>query len=329
MKLFIGDIHLKKMTIEVVQEVLEKCKKLATKCSETIFLGDINDTKANIRSEAQTMFMKMLSDWPTPVIIVVGNHDLHNSLHPEDGHSLEVLKLLEGVTVVDEPMVIGDTFYIPYYPEDKFKEIEMQDASYLVLHQDMNNARYNSQSPELYHSEINSKDFTKYKRVFVGHIHLQQEFDNVIYVGTPYTESYKEANDEKRVIVFNVEKDKVLSVPINVRRHLSFEYNIDTMEDIKTVKEDLKTKITDKDLVRVVLNVPSELEPKIKKSLFRDVGIDGFRTNRKDSPKKTISVNESMTNVEIMERFFKTMQGYDSLMSKIIEKNREVLTNLT
>jgi len=326
MKLIIGDIHLKKMTVEVVREVLEKCKKLASKCTETIFTGDVNDTKANIRSEALTLLLDTLKDWPTPVIVVVGNHDLHNSLHPEDGHSLESLKLLPNVTVIDKPMLIKDTFYVPYYPEDQFKTVKLQPAKYLVLHQDIMKAKYSNQHPVA--SAIDGSWFTAYKKVFVGHIHLPQEFDNIVFVGTPYTESYKEANEAKRVIVLNPENDKVVSVPMNVRKHLSFEYSIDSLDDIKKIKDDLKTKITEKDLVRVVINTPPEIEHKIKRTLFKDVGIDGLKTKRKNTVNKNISVSENMNNVEIMERYLKTLQGYDVIMSQIVEKNREVLTEV-
>jgi len=330
MKLIIGDIHLKKSTISVVDEILDKCRKLATKCNVTIFSGDVNDTKANIRSEALTMLLGKLVDWPTPVIILVGNHDLHNSLHPEDGHSLESLKLLDNVTIVDEPMVIGDSYYIPYYPEDQFKKVELKDADYCFIHQDIEKAKYSSHpNQKPVESLIKSENFSKYKKVFCGHIHLAQDIDNIIIIGTPYTESYKEANDEKHVIVFNSEKDKVMKVPMNVRRHLSFDYEIETMDDVKTIKDDIKSKISDSDLVRLMITTPPEIEHKIKKSLFKDIGIDSVKTKPKNTvASRKLDVNETMTNIEIMEGYLKTIQGFDTIMENILIKNKEILAEL-
>jgi len=62
-------------------------------------------------------------------------------------------------------------------------------------------------------------------------------------VGTPYTESFKESDEQKRVIVFDTEKDKILSIPLGVRQHVTFNYSIDSLEEIVGIKADLETKI--------------------------------------------------------------------------------------
>jgi hypothetical protein len=148
-----------------------------------------------------------------------------------------------------------------------------------------------------------------------------------VIVGTPYTASYGEANEDKRVVILNPENNKIVSAPINVRKHLSFEYSIDSIDDIKNIKLDLKSKITEQDLVRVVINVPSEIEHKIKKSLFKDTGVDVLKTKAKQS-NKSITMDETMTNVDIMEKYLKTVQMNDDCLKSVLEKNRQILLNI-
>lgn len=197
--LIIGDIHCKKASVTVVGDVLDKCKKLATKVDTTVLLGDINDTKANIRSETIRLLYDKLADWPTPIIAMVGNHDWENAIAC-DRHSLEFLRHLEHVKIVDEPWY--STYlhaqFCPYYPEDRFFEVAAKfrkTAKLAFLHQDMEGTQYSNGRPV--ESSITPNIFEKYKKVFIGHIHLPQEFDNIYYVGTPYTESFKESNEKK------------------------------------------------------------------------------------------------------------------------------------
>lgn len=327
MKLIIGDLHIKKNSIEVCQQILDFASNLATKCELTVFTGDVNDTKATINSPSQNVLLDYLKRWPTPVHVLIGNHDLHTSKDPSAGHSLEALKLIDGVIVIDKPMLIGDSFYVPYVPEDQFFNIKLEDASYLFLHQDMDKAKFSNNMAVK--SAIKSTLFKKYKRVIVGHIHMAQEFDNIIYVGTPYTESFKEANESKRLLILNPKTDKIVSVPTKVRKHVSFRYDVTSLEDIKEIKKDVITKFNDTDLVALHLDVPEEIQHKIKKSLFKDIGIQSLKTHKKSSIQENVKITESMSNIDIMEDYLKNSVSINKdLLPNLLELNKEILSSL-
>lgn len=327
-KLIIGDIHCKKSSIDTVEEVLEKCKLLATKCDLTIFTGDVNDTKANIRSETIELLLRMFSNWPTPIIIYLGNHDYNNSIECQ-GHSLEFLKGLTGVTLIEKPTEIDGDFFVPYMPEDKFVEFMESNqipAKHLYLHQDMDWAKYSSGQPT--NSLIKYSLFADFHRVFVGHIHKAQEFKNIIYVGTPYTESFKESDEKKSVIVYDQSNDKVLRIPLGVRQHVTFEFTINEINQVKEIKKKLKKDMTDGQLVRVIINAPEEIEPKIKRSLFEDMAIESFKTNAILSKDKEVKVTETMSEEDVMDIYFKQLDISADMLYAVKALNTEILKNL-
>lgn len=324
-QLIIGDIHCRKQSIDTVNEVLTKCSKLATKCDVTIFTGDVNDTKANLRSETVELLLSHFSKWPTPIIVYLGNHDYNNAMECTS-HSLEFLKLVDNVTLVEKPMEIDGDFYVPYMPEDRFIEFMRNTniaAKNIFLHQDMDWAKYNS--GQLTGSVIKADLFKDFNRVFVGHIHLAQEFGNIIYVGTPYTESFKESDEQKRVIVYDKSQDKVLSVPLGVKQHTTYEYSIEKLEDLKEIKKDLKSKITKDQIVRVFIHAPEAIAPKIKRSQFKGLDIEQLKP-KPIITKKELEIEESMTNAEMMEIYLSQLDIPKELCDTVKKHNSDILT---
>jgi len=336
--LIVGDLHCKKTSLDVVGEVLDKCRKIATKCDLTVFLGDVNNDKANIRSETIRLLTNKLKSWPTCLDILTGNHDMDNAMYPEGGHSLEFLETLSshnpeyvGIKVIKSPEImrdfIGGRLFIPYYPEERFlkefNKIREQKADFVFLHQDMNFCKYSNGTPV--RSGISAGMFSQYKRVFVGHIHLPQEFKNIVYVGTPYTESFKESDEDKRVVVYDTDTDKILSIPLGARQHVTFEYTISSIEELKDIKQDLKKRIQPHHVVRVKINVPEEIEHKVKKSLFKGINVSSLKTNKIATTKRVVMVTENMSNIETMEMYLKQLELENKVLEPVLEINKTIL----
>jgi DNA repair exonuclease SbcCD nuclease subunit len=327
--LIIGDIHSKRSSLEVVDQVLTKCAKLAIKaqCDLTVCLGDINDTKSTLASKTVDQLIKHFSNWPTPVIAMVGNHDLNNALDPSLGHSLEFLKLLPNVTVIDKPTTIGDLFFIPYLPEQQFLQVELAPTPYCFIHQDVKTAVYsNNREVE---STIDPSYLSKYKRVISGHIHKAQQIANIHYIGTPYTESFKESDENKQVAILDTNKDHLLLVPTLVRQHKTYEYSINELKDVKDIISDLHSKQNPNHLIRVIINVPDEIESKIKRSLFKGLSIESLKTNPIRNPNKKLNVTDSMSNLETMELYLSQLSLPDKIKALVETLNRDILNNLT
>jgi len=346
--LIVGDIHSKKANLEVVDQVLTKCRKLAIKCDKTIFLGDMNDGKANLRSETVRQFKRHFKNWPNPIIILIGNHDLENPMNPEGEHSLEFLREFENIQIMDKPIWYthehtGRTddpkfLFIPYYPEERFLEAYSesreerftsdlyQEPQLLFLHQDMDFAKYSNGVQ--CHSNIRANMFSKHQRVFVGHIHLPQEFKNIVYVGTPYTESFKESDENKSVVIYDTETDKVMRVPLGVRQHVTYTYTINALDDLKGVKVDLRKQIKPNQIVRVIINVPEEIETKIKRSLFKDLNVNTLKTKKIATTDRVLKVTESMTNLEQMEFYINQLELNEEVLKPVLKINRSILEGI-
>jgi hypothetical protein len=325
--LIIGDLHGKKYTLDKCRLVLEKCKKLAENTDSTVFLGDLNDTKANIRAEIQNLFLEQLSDWPNIVNILVGNHDYCNSIECKD-HSLEALKLLDNVLIVDS--MTHDTessiIAIPYLPEDRFLKLSLPEADYCFIHQDVLGAKYQNQ--EAIQTKITPELFKKYKRVFAGHIHMKQQIDNITYVGAPYTESFGEADQEKTVIIYDTIKDKIKEIDLELPKHVIFEYTINQLDDLKIYKQDLVKKIKPNNIVRVIIYANEELAPKVKRSLFSDLNIESLKVKKISTLANNVRIKESMGNKEIMESYINQLANMPHHIKKLVLKwNKQIMEN--
>lgn len=146
-------------------------------------------------------------------------------------------------------------------------------------------------------------------------------------MGTPYTESFKESDEQKRVIVFDTEKDKILSIPLGVRQHVTFNYSIDSLEEIVGIKADLETKIKKGQIVRVIITAPEEIESKIKRSLFQEFDIS-LKTKKIVDVNKQVLVTETMTNLETMEIYLKQLNLKKQVLDRVLDTNKEILQEI-
>lgn len=324
-------MHGKRQTLDVFTDVLIKTRKIAAKCDLTVFLGDINDTKSNISSHVQRVLIEQLQQWPHEVIVLIGNHDYDNAIECQ-GHSLEVLNLVETesgypISVISQPGLYKGMQFVPYLPEERFLQAKLHDAKIAFLHNDIQKAMYSNQAPV--ESRIDPVLLAHYKRVFVGHIHLPQEYDNIIFVGTPYTESYKESDERKRVIVYDTETDKVLNVPLGVRQHVTFDYSVNSMDDIKTIKADITARAKPNMLIRVRITAPEEIEHKIKRKLFKGLPIDQLKTIKVKNLTKKIQVTDNMSNMDVMNLYLQQVELNDKVRENVNKWNSEILGEIT
>lgn len=323
--LIIGDLHGKKSSVDKVSKVLDMSAKIAKKADLTVFLGDLNDSKSIIRSEVMRLYIDKFKNWPSDILIVVGNHDYENSISCTD-HSLKSLELLDNITICDKLINTDEYVAIPYLPEDRFLEvintISLNDKL-VFIHQDMDWVDYGNNAP--IQSSIKSSNFEGARMVFSGHIHLPQDNGNICYVGTPYTESFKETDQEKSIVFYNG-KCKRLSLP-GIPKHMTFNYQIESLDDIRSIKRDLKSKIDDSVIARAIIKVPEEIEHKVKRSLFSDIKVK-IKTEKIRSVDNKVKVTDSMSNIEIMERYIKSLDFDDDTVLQLIKMNRNILGDI-
>ena len=179
-----------------VETVVRLVNRKPPEC--VVFLGDIFE-KRNPRGEEMLAFDRILSSIKCKQTYVLrGNHDTIR----KDGTSDTTLTLYK-----DKATIISDTEthfiggvnfdFIPHY-EDEARIIEDLKASENVVFGHFGFDGCVSNGHYAYESYVKRKHFKK-KLAFLGHIHKPKQYGNVYVLGTPYSNTFGEANTQKYV----------------------------------------------------------------------------------------------------------------------------------
>lgn len=199
-----GDPHSKKSKIGHIQKAFEIANKLG---NDVIWLGDMLDTKEVIRGECLNAYYNQFKASKLHHYVLVGNHDWFN-LECKD-HSLEVFKSLPNVEVIDYPTRIRNILFLPYFHDlNKFRKalMEWDGADILVMHQGVTTFDYGNGIIEqngIKQEELLQEGKFPFKLIVSGHFHKYQKSGNLVYMGTPFSDSFGEANQDKFIGVLN------------------------------------------------------------------------------------------------------------------------------
>lgn len=188
-----------------------------------ILAGDINDIKQAIATVVQNKQIEIFEELASicDVYIDIGNHDTPFKENPKV-NSIRALKLIDGVHIVDEPTILEtvakERVLITPWVSSKEKELEVInnfDAEYLIAHTEIAGFHYEGVPvDESKHNPIEA--FSKFKRVWSGHIHKKQEKENIVFIGTPCQVRKSEADNENGIWFIDFENDKEAFIPNEV-----------------------------------------------------------------------------------------------------------------
>ena len=172
-----------------------------------VVAGDLHDSKAVLRAECVDAIIKTIkSHASVRVLVIPGNHCMQNEKGSE--HALNFLKPY--CEVIDYP-VYDDyicAWLIPYYSDTQelLKLLKITPNGHpLIMHQGVMGADMGSYVIDK--SSLPKEAFKNF-RVISGHYHKRQDivckkttsFKGIFsYIGSPYTISFAEANDSKRI----------------------------------------------------------------------------------------------------------------------------------
>jgi DNA repair exonuclease SbcCD nuclease subunit len=222
----VGDLHVKKDNIQTQELLFENiCENISRK--HIILTGDLLDTKSIIRSECLNFLYNIFSKYSDLEFhIIVGNHDQHYLGTLEC--SLKPLEALPNVHIYDtliEVEIEGLNFeMIPYIHdhlefENLVNSVKNQKDKILVCHQGLSNFDYGN--GKIAQNESDIKCISKFKRVYIGHFHKYQEFKNGCYIGTPFSQSFGESNQDKFIGI--IQKDGKLELRnTEFPRHMTY-----------------------------------------------------------------------------------------------------------
>lgn len=187
--------------LDVLEEILLFCTR--NQITHVDFLGDLFHTKDRIDTVVYDAVFDIIEKFGLVGInlyLLAGNHD--QALKDGSITSLKPLRNIKNITIITEPCIIGDTYYIPYQDKWKNRLLSNMEAKYLMLHQGITEAAV---GPSNYFigTGISFLELKKYEKVFVGHYHRYQKFGNTYIVGSPIQHNFGERGEKKGFLLLH------------------------------------------------------------------------------------------------------------------------------
>jgi DNA repair exonuclease SbcCD nuclease subunit len=259
----VGDLHAKPDNLDLVEASLRFAWSLEP--DAVILLGDLLDTKEMIRGRCLLRYQQILSEAPCKHFIIPGNHDRF-SAQPNEDHALELLQT-ESVTVVSSATVVrfkgSRLAFLPYNPPNqtrldlsRLREQHPDPVHLLFAHADLSGFDYGN--GHMCEDGISMAEVQGWLQnwcpwLVSGHFHKHQERAPVLYVGTPFSHDFGEANQTKFLSVFDTETGTFEHVKTPFRRHRTLVLDA---ADADTVRTTLLHRPDD--LLRVTLTGPAD-----------------------------------------------------------------------
>lgn len=223
--LLIGDSHLSlgfpnsvdkwfKIHQEYFQDfLLPLLKKELTSDDIIVHLGDLFDNRSvvpiNILNFAQNVLEEMSKI--CPVHIIVGNHDLYTK-STNDVNTVKLYKYIPNIYVYEEPTKIdfnGKSILMMPWVEKKKDQISIlkrfSGCDFLFCHSDLNGAKMHLTSvAHKNNDKIDVEEFSGYKKVFSGHIHLFQRNKNFTFVGNIFEMDRNDRSNQKGIFILDI-----------------------------------------------------------------------------------------------------------------------------
>jgi predicted MPP superfamily phosphohydrolase len=182
-----------------------------------IHMGDLYDNRNSIpiivMNKAESILLELSKI--LELHIMVGNHDLWNK-GSNDVNSIKLFDWIPNINVYTKPHTIDfngqKLVLIPWVERrlDLINEIKSNPGDYLFCHSDLNGCRMHLNS--IAHrnpDKINVEDFSGYKHVFSGHIHIRQTNNNFTFIGSPYQMDRNDMNNDKGITILHPHSGEV------------------------------------------------------------------------------------------------------------------------
>ena len=172
----------------------------AAGCETGIFMGDWhhNRNSLNITTlDATLRSLEKLGKAFENFYFFPGNHDLYYK-DKRDLNSVAFGKHIDGITMVNEIMTIGDSTLVPWLVGDEWKKISKIKSKYIFGHFELPSFYMNAMVQMPDHGELRAEHFQHQEYVFSGHFHKRQVKGPVHYIGNALPHNYADAWDDER-----------------------------------------------------------------------------------------------------------------------------------
>lgn len=297
--LLVGDLQMKRENLKLSECLFELIENEAKqrKLSEVFWLGDLLDRRGLIEAECLNSLHKYFSNSNFTHHVLVGNHDLIN-LHSKE-HSLKSLGSIKNVILYDSfNSSLQDILVMPYTknPQHFLKCVKESSAKYLICHQGVKEFTFGSGYTE--DEAVGLDDLKQFKLVIAGHYHTPKEMENVVYLGSPFSHSFSESNESKRLGVFDTESGNIEYIPTNFRRHMTYNVCLENPEPVKYNLEDIN---------RIIVKGKDRDIETFKKSKMQA----GIKYVFISTDEKAVSIPETLTNKQKWVKWAKDIKQLD------------------
>jgi DNA repair exonuclease SbcCD nuclease subunit len=197
----VGDPHCRLDNLDKMNQLFDMIEDLGNDC---IILGDLLDTKELIRGKCLNLYLKRMRNSKLFFSVLVGNHDRF-ALDSEE-HALQALGHLSNVRLVNSPRGLYTDedehgkflAMVPYiHDPKKLREAleSVKKADIIFCHADIKGFDYGNGL--LSKEGLDLEDLAHYPMIVSGHYHKYQKLNNITYLGTPFSHSFGESNQDK------------------------------------------------------------------------------------------------------------------------------------
>lgn len=151
-----------------------------------------------------------------PVHFITGNHDIYKK-YDTDVNSISAFKYIPNVFIYEKPFIanngISKILVLPWIGDQELEEdyVKNNPHDYVFAHTNIAGFKYDNNRH--IHKGARFTDIKGIKKLFSGHIHKRQEFQQFIYIGSPYHTKRSDISNQKGVYVFNPDQNKHVFTP--------------------------------------------------------------------------------------------------------------------
>jgi hypothetical protein len=162
------------------------------------------------------------------------------------------------------------------------------------------------------------EEFNKYDLFISGHYHKMQSKGNILYLGTPFSHSFAESNQDKQIMAIDTNTLEYKLYSTKFPKHITLEYNCTNNTNIES---NILDQYNDKDHFRVILKGRQEDIDKFNKSNFSNIKF----VEKADIEAQGLIIEETLDHKAQFEKWAQEKQ----LDENTLKRGLEVLNNVS
>lgn len=274
-----------------------------------------------------------------PVYVIVGNHDIWAKKSNEIS-SIDSLKWIPNVQIYKEPKLLEwsnrNILLMPWRIDTKHETdtlAEYPQAEVIFCHSEVKGIYLNSKVCNQHGTDTNI--YSKYTRVYSGHIHYRQERDKLLMVGVPYQLTRSDANNTKGFDLVDLEDMSETFFENHISPRF-VKYNIAQLFDITlgSFKKQIENNFVDlfvpsqiastsalSHLIKKIQNISRRLEPNIYQE-------DNWIDKDFHDINEIKEMHQDYNIMNLCNRYVESIQDDEELKQKLKDKLKQLYTQV-